>query len=204
MAAYAVCANRVTTLPAFPLELVEEFTKRWWVRLLRPLLARLVRTQRKPGVREFLSPEHKTGPYSYLVLALDGLPVARVLRELVDTAWASRVLAPRTKALVFAIVARGVGSLRAEREAIQLLAEQGLAGDQIEVILSHLSSPLLDPAEKVMLPLARESIRYDHAQIQRQALAVSKELTQEQFVELIGVIGLANLVCRLEPICGPE
>ncbi len=101
-------------------------------------------------------------------------------------------------------MARGVGSLRAEREAIRLLAEQGLAGDQIEVILSHLSSPLLDPAEKVMLPLARESIRYDHAQIQRQALEVSQKLTQEQFVELLGVIGLANLVCRLEPISGPE
>ena len=204
MAAYAVCANRVTTFPALPLELIEGFTNRWWVRLLGPLLGRLLRTQRKSGVREFLSPEHKTGPYSYLVVALDGLPVAGVLRELVDAAWTSRVLAPRTKALVFAIVARGVGSLRAEREAIRLLAEQGLAGDQIEVILSHLSSPLLDPAENAMLPLARESIRYDHTQIQRQALEVSKKLTQEQFVELIGVIGLANMLCRLELICGPE
>ena len=149
------------------------------------------------------SVQRKTGPYSYVVLALDGLPVARVLRELVDAAWASRVLASRTKALVFAIVARGVGSVLAEREAIRLLAEQGLAGDQIEGILSHLSSPLLDPAEKVILPLARASIRYDHAQIQRQAREVSQKLTQEQFVELLGVIGLANLVCRLETICGP-
>ncbi len=204
MASYVVAANRVTTLPAFPIELIEGFTKRWWVRLFGPLLARLIRAQRKPGVREFLSPEHKTGPYSYLVLALDGLPVARVLRELVDAAWTSRVLAPRTKALVLAIVARGVGSVLAEREAIRLLAEQGLAGDQIEVILSHLSSPLLDPAENAMLPLARESIRYDHAQIQRQALEVSRKLTQEQFVELVGVIGIANMVCRLETICGPE
>ncbi len=105
---------------------------------------------------------------------------------------------------MLAVVARGLGSVLAEREAIRLLADEGLAGDQIEAILSHLASPLLDPAEEVMLPLARESIRYDHAQIQRQALEVSQKLTQEQFLELVGVIGLANMVCRLETICGLE
>ena len=51
------------------------------------------------------------------------------------------------------------------------------------------------------LPLARESIRYRPGTIQRHAREVRRQVTPEQFVELVGLIGVANMVCRLETIC---
>jgi alkylhydroperoxidase family enzyme len=203
-ASFTVFGNRLTTLPAMPYDQVPALTSRWWVRLLRPLLARRIRQGQRRGSPEFLEPGQRIGPYSYLVLALDGLPVARVLRELLDAAWTSPILPPRTKALVFAVVARGLGASLAEREAVRLLTEDSLEQTQIEEILSHLASPILDAVESEILPLARESIRYRPVQIQRRAREVRQKLSVEQFIELVGVISLANMVCRMETICSPS
>jgi AhpD family alkylhydroperoxidase len=199
-AGFTVYANHVTTLPAIPHHLIDELVAKWWVRLLRPLLARGIRNRRR-GNPEFLAPEQRTGPYAYVIQALDGLPLAGVIRGSLDAAWASPILPPRTKALIFAVVARGVGSPLAERESLRLLAKEGLEHDQAQEILSHLASPALDEVEAASLPLARESIRYRPGPIQRRAREVRKRLTPEQFVELVGLIGSANMVCRLETIC---
>ncbi len=199
-AAFTVSANRVTTLAAIPHHLVDELVGKWWVRLLLPLLARAARNRRY-GSPEFLTPERQRGPYAFVIRALDGLPQAGVIRRSLDAAWASPILPARTKALVFAVVARGVGSPLAEQESLRLLAEEGVDADAAEKILSHLASPLLDDVETASLPLARESIRYRPGPIQRRAREVRKHLTAEQFVELLGLIGSANMVCRLETIC---
>jgi AhpD family alkylhydroperoxidase len=204
IATYTVFANRVTTLPAIPADGVEELASRWWVRLLGPLLARRLRRGKRRGSPEFLGAEQRVGPYSYLVLALDGLPLAQVLRGLLDAAWVSPILAPRAKALVFAVVARGLGATLAEHESVRLLGDGGLDGDRIEEILSQLASPILDPIEGAVLPLARESIRYRPSHIQRRAREVRQKLSVEQFVELVGITALANMVCRMETICGPS
>ena len=60
---------------------------------------------------------------------------------------------------------------------------------------------MLDAVEATGLPLARESLRYRPGPIQRRSREVRKQLTAEQFVELVGLIGSANMVCRLETLC---
>jgi len=197
MAAYTVLGNRVTTLLAIPVDEAEAMDTSWQVRLLRPLLARVLRSRMKRGRPEFLPPELKTGPFAYVGLALDGLPIARVLNELVDSAWKSPILTPRAKALVFAVVARGLGSKQAEDEARRLLAPLGLDGGKVDEILAHLGSPDLDPIESAIVPYARETIRYRPDDIQRRGLKVREHLTAEQLLELVGMASFANAICRL-------
>jgi AhpD family alkylhydroperoxidase len=203
IAADTIVANRVTTIPAIPPGLIEQLTSRWWVRWVRPLIRRSLLRTRRRGVPEFLAPEQKQGPYSYMVLAFDGLPTAGILRGILDEAWASQILSRRTKALVFAVVARALGCTLAERESVRLLAAEGLDEAEVERVLSHLASPVLDPVESSLLPLARESIRYRPAQIQKRAREVREKLTAEQFVEAVGIMALANGFCRMEPVCEP-
>jgi len=201
VAASTVMSNRLTTLPALPMENAEP-DKLWYVRLLKPLLARRLRSRR--GQAERLRPELETGPYSYVTLELDGLPVARVLGEMLDRAFASPILSVRAKALVFAVVARGLGSRRCEVEARGLLAPLGLDEDEMNEILAHLGSPKLDPIEALLVPFARETIRYRTADIQRRARKLREGLSVEQFLEAVGIVGLANEVCRLSLVlCEP-
>jgi len=197
VAASTVTGNRITTLPAVPVEEIEKVTDRLLFKLIRPLVARILRSRRGRGQPEFLPEELKTGPFAYVELALDGLPIARISREIVDSAWRSPILSQRAKALVFAVVARGLGSKRSEAEAKRLLAPLGLDEAKVDEILSHLGSSDLDPIEAAIVPFARESIRYRPVDIQRKARKLCEELSVEQFLELIGVVSLANGNCRL-------
>jgi AhpD family alkylhydroperoxidase len=196
VASCTVMANRITTLPAVPTDRVEGLEDRLYVRLLRPLLARRMRSRDRRGKPEFLPPELKTGPFAYVGLELDGLPAARILREISNAAWSSPILAPRAKGLVFAVVARGLASRQIEREATGLLAEHGLDEGHVAEILSNLASPALDPIEAAIVPFARETIRVRPIEIQRRARKLLEELSGEQFLELVGVVGLANAICR--------
>lgn len=189
--------NRISTLPALPPERYEELLDRWYVRLARPLLARRVRSWTRLAAPQALKPEERTGPFSYAVVALDGLPLAGTLRGALDRMWGSPILTKRSKALVFAVVARAIGSPEAAQESLQLLGEQGLAPDEVEEILSHLASPKLDAIESLVLPLARETVWIQAATIQRHARALQEALSPAQFAEFIVVAALANAVCRL-------
>lgn len=197
MASYTVSGNRTATLPAAPLERVEGMEDRWLFKLLRPLIARLLRPRKKRGRPEFLPSELKSGPFAYVALELDGLPIARISQEIRDSAWRSPILTQRAKALVFAVVARGLGSKRAEAEAKRLLTPLGLDEGEVNEILSHLASPKLDPIEAAVVPYARETIRYRPVDIQRRGRKLREQLTVEQFLELVGVVSLANGICRL-------
>ena len=66
----------------------------------------------------------------------------------------------------------------------------------MDEILSHLASPKLDPIEAAIVPFARETIRYRPADIQRRGRKLLEQLSVEQFMELVGVVGLANGICR--------
>ncbi len=191
-----VAGNRMATLPAVPVDSLEGMEDRWYVRLLRPLIASRLRSKERRGQPEFLPPELKTGPFAYVDLELDGLPVARVSRETMEAAWSSPVLSQRAKGLVFAVVARGLDSKRSEQEARRLLAPHGLDDADVDEILSHLASPKLDPIEAAIVPFARETIRYRPADIQRRARKLLEQLSIEQFMEFVGVVGLANGFCR--------
>jgi alkylhydroperoxidase family enzyme len=129
--------------------------------------------------------------------ALDGRPVAPRLRRAIDVCLRGSSLEPRTTALVFAVVARGIGCGLSEREACALLVAAGLPADDIESALAHLAAPSLTPLDRAAAALARDSIWPQPAALQRHARAVRPLVTRQQFVDLIGTAALANACCRL-------
>jgi AhpD family alkylhydroperoxidase len=197
VAANAVIANRITTLLALPLGPIEGAEDRWTTRLLRPLIARMIRSARRPGHPEPLPEALTNGPFAYVGRALDGLPVATIQCRTLDEAWESEILSRRLKGLVFAIVARGLGSKRVETEATQLLAADGMDPAQTADVLAHLGSPELDPIEAAVVPFARETVRYRPEDIQRRAGELRGMLSEEEFLELVGIVALANATGRL-------
>jgi AhpD family alkylhydroperoxidase len=200
VAAVLVAANRIVTLPALPPEAMERYPDRWRMKLLGPLVRRVMQSRWKRGRPESLAAGLKSGPFSTLILGFDGLPLARALREIVDEAWNSPILTPRTKALIVAVIARGIGAAESEAEARRLLAEEGMESAEIGEVLAHLTSPDLDRIEALCVPFARETIRYRPAQIQRRAKEVREQLSGPQFLELVGIAALANMLCRLETV----
>jgi AhpD family alkylhydroperoxidase len=192
-----VIANRVSTISALPMETYMRIPDRWYFRLLAPLLRRRAQSADRRGQPEFLSPGLETGPYSHVVRALDGLPAAAWLRRSLDAAWDSPILSRRAKGLVFAVVAHALGCDRSEGEARRLLAEEGLEGGLVDEILAHLASPGLDEIESAIVPFARETVRYQAPRIQQKARELRPRLSAAQFVELVGVVAMANSVCRL-------
>jgi alkylhydroperoxidase family enzyme len=197
VASYTVAGNRISTLPAIPPEPMEQMPDRWMVRLARPFLAWMMRRHR-PQRLAIASPEPSDAdPFSYLVRALGQLPIAWGLHASIGEAWASPLLPLRAKAFVFAVVARGLGCPLCQREAYRLLAEQRLERDEIDRVLCHLASPALDPVEAEIVPFARETIWCRPAEIQQRGRQLLKHLSEAQFLELAGVVGIANMVCRL-------
>lgn len=149
------------------------------------------------ATRQLLPPQAHPGPYAGLVQCLEGLPAALALRGVLDEAWQSPLLPTRAKALVFAVVARGVGCPRSEAEASRLLVAAGMNAAEVEETLAHLGSRSLDALEAMVVPFARETIRYRPVQVQRRARQLAPALAPAQLVELIGITALANAVCRL-------
>ena len=194
--------NRLSTFVALPPQPMENFPDQWWLRLLRPLIAAKFRRMRHRGKPVALLEVEHSGPMSDFVNALDGLPMARDLRIMIDRLWASSALPARTVTLLFAVVARALDSTRGEREARGLLVGQGFERDDIDQILTHLASPVLSEVEALLIPLARETVWYQPAQIQRRCAALQSQLSNEQFLDFLGAVSLFNSLCRLEVIVG--
>ena len=197
-AAYMCAANRLNTLPAIPTHTLERLPDRLAVRLVRPLLGLVVRVRGRRGAPVTLSVDERAGPFSYLVDALNGVPFARSVRRKVDEAWESPVVPPRTKALVFAVIARALGAPHAEAEALRLLDAEGFARSDADSALAHLSSPALDDTEAAAVPWARETVRYSNGPIQRSSRKLFDAVGQDRFVELVGLASLANMLARLD------
>jgi alkylhydroperoxidase family enzyme len=197
MACYTVGGNRMTTVAGIPAESTERLPDRWWVKLLQPLLKRRVSAHRRKGRPEPLPASCETGPYAYLARALDGLPCAPRSHGMYEAAFGSDVLPARCKALIFAVIARALGSRRAEEEAVALAESHGLAKPEVEEILTHLGSPRLDALEALLVPFARETIRVRPVDIQRRARQLLERLSPEQFIELVGTVALANGAARM-------
>jgi len=194
--------NRLTTVFALPPHRFEQFPDRWYFRIFRPLLARSLRRSLGTARPEPLRSDERQGIFSQVVVGLDGLPLARSLRRSIDGMWDSPLLSKRTKALVMAVVARALGCPVLEKELTELLVTDGLESEQIAEVLTHLTSSALNPVERIAVAFARETVWYEPAQIQRRGRAVMKELSREQFVELVAVASIANMVCRLGIVVG--
>jgi len=186
--------NRVATLAALPPEPLEAVTSASYFRLVRPFLARGF-SPRPP--RPLPPPQPNDGPCARVVAALGDSPSAHLLRATIDSAFASPILPTRTKALVMAVVARALDCPYGEREARGVLGREGLAEADVDEVLETLSSPRLDAREARLVPFARETVRYQTGVIQTRMREVSRELSPPEMTELVGVISLANAVCRL-------
>jgi alkylhydroperoxidase family enzyme len=183
---------------------MEALPERWRTRLLRPVLGRIVRRYRFRGAPAALTDAQRQGPFADVVAGFDGLQIGGVLHGALAAAWASPVLPARTKALMFAVVARALGCTHTEDEARRLARAAGVADADAEQALAHLDSPALDDLERVLLPFARETVWYQPAAIQRRARELRETIGSERFLEVVAVAALANAVCRLGFVAAPR
>jgi AhpD family alkylhydroperoxidase len=188
--------NRASTIPAIPFRRFEGLPDRLHMRVLRPLIARLLSAHRGRGRTTPLD-SVPAYPYAGLVTAFAGSPIAVALTKTLDEMWASPTLTRRCKLLMFAVIARGLGCVACASEAARSLRETGLPDQTLAGVLTHLDAPELDQVERVLVPFARETIWYEPAALQRRARAVRDRLSAPQFLESIGVVALANGLCRL-------
>jgi len=205
-AGIVVFHNRFSTLLALPPEPAERMASSRFARILRIPFRRILSAVNSKGAHEALGQSMHQGPFGFVTGALDGLPHARALRSVIDEAWASPQLPVRSKALVFAVIARGLGSLDCEREARRLLAaeDEVFTVDAVDDMLANLASPLLTAAEARILPYVRETIRYQPAPVQRRGRALREKLNNAEFVETVGAAALANMVCRIALATDPR
>ncbi len=197
--AFAVAAstilNRVATLVALPPETaLESIPKVPLFRLIRPILAWRMRDARRSPLP---LADGDRGFGARVVAALGDAPGATILRRTIDEALRSDVLPRRTKALLFAVIAKALGCVYCEREARALLLAEGLDEGTIDEVLANLGSPRLDRREAILVPFVRETVRYQHADIQRRTREVTAGMRHDEVVELVGVVSLANAVARL-------
>jgi uncharacterized peroxidase-related enzyme len=188
--------NRLCTIPALPPHSWEQFADRWFMRLLRPLYARIARGWRKRGQpASFAQPPQ--GPFAGLLLQFEGSPIGPVLASALDDLWASPILSRRCKALMFAVIGRGLGCQSSGDEIAGVLEAEGLTPAGAEQILAHLGGPGMAADETALLAFARDTIWYEPIKIQRRARELRERLSAAQFVEAVGVVSLANSLCRL-------
>ncbi len=189
-------ANRVATLLALPPESLERMVAHPLFRLVRPFIARRMR----PRPRKAEPPPPSDRPWGRAVAALDDSPSAGVFRRSIDGALGSPVLPRRTKALMLAVIARSLGCTYSEGEARALLEPEGFARSDVDEVLRSLGSPRLDAREGRLLPLARETVRYQPGTIQRRVREACAAMGPDETLEAVGIAALGNALCRLSVV----
>jgi uncharacterized peroxidase-related enzyme len=199
-AAFSGYANRVATMFAFPPDRLEGLVRNPMVRLLRPLFARQFRAKRLPTAA---LPAPNAPPFADLIARLEGSPTAHAVRAMIDDAFASAVLPRRTKLLMFAVIGRALAADHVEQEAQRALAADGLSRGDVEDVLANLDSERLDERERLLIPFARETVRYRSLAIQQRTRELSARLDIDELIEAVGVVSLANSVGRLAVLVAP-
>jgi alkylhydroperoxidase family enzyme len=189
-------SNRVHTIPAIPARLIERIPEQLHMRLLRPLVGRLIKSHRYRGQATAQDPV-PLYPYVRLVNAYAGSPIAAALGRTLDEMWASPNLTRRCKLLMLAVVARGLACDVCALDVAAALEQEGIDAPTLTQVLTHLDAPALDAVERLLVPFARETIWYEPAVVQRRARALRDRLGGEQVFEAIGVAALANGLCRM-------
>lgn len=189
--------NRVSTMLAVPAEeKLEAMPDSLLGKLLRPLMARSIRK----GYAHVPPPPRmsmQTTPFGRILEPLADTHVGQMFARGLVGAFESAVLPRRTKALMFAVVARRMDCAITEPAARELLTTDGLDDRAITAALEHLSSPVDDPAEVALLAFARDSVRYRPVDIQDHAKTLAEQLGSVSLVEAAGVAALANAVVRI-------
>jgi len=189
-----VMHNRINTIAATPTRNWEQLPDQRVVRWLRPLIAWSIERnrQRHRGHAEPPPPPFE-GPGAALVAACAGSPVAPLLVRTLEAMWASPVLDRRSRLLIFAIIARGLGSATIEAETAR-----GEDAALLAQVLAHLDAPELTPLQRRLVGFARETIWYEPQRLQQLARELRAALSAEEFTEALGTMALANALCRLD------
>jgi alkylhydroperoxidase family enzyme len=202
--AFAVAAtcfnNRVATFLALPLDSGQDVVPGANDRLLKRVLFSFKKLAGHVRPRPAEVPPRSPrldGPYSGIVALINGTDGAGTLDDAVRGAFATRVLPVRTKAWVFAIVARGLDCKVCDQESARLLTAEGVTATAQERILASLSGPELDATERVLLPWVRETIHYQTEVMQRKTRELRGRLDDGVVLEAIGLAALANTCARL-------
>lgn len=136
-------------------------------------------------------------PFANVSAAVAGLPAAGILQRALQGAFASAVLPVRTKALMFAVVARSLECQACGREANRIAVAAGLTPDEVERALAELGASQLEPYESRLLDWVRDTVHYQPAEIQEKTRALVQEIGELRGLEAIGVASLANATVRL-------
>jgi uncharacterized peroxidase-related enzyme len=188
--------NRVNSIAASPVRFWEQLPERWWVRALGPLRGILLERIRRRGRARAQAVESES-PYRSLFRAYAGSPIGSRLNRTVDAMWASPLLPRRSKALMIAMIGRSLGCELSARAARRVLGEEGMLSTDIEQVLAHAGGPQISEQETLLANFARDSVWYDIAHIQRRSRELHGQLSVPAFVETLGVVSLANAICRL-------
>jgi alkylhydroperoxidase family enzyme len=191
--AKACFANRLSTFLALPPDPIEKVPTRLLGRLFGFVVRNRTMARRVPPPEDF----RNEGPCASIIAVAGRAPVALWLRSLVDGWLASEVTPRRCKKMMLAVIARQLGSDLCEAEARQDLADEGLAGDDVDAILSTLSSPRLTPLEGRLLRWTRETVWYEPRVIQESTRRLLQEIGERQVVDAVGGAAIANSLARL-------
>jgi alkylhydroperoxidase family enzyme len=126
--------------------------------------------------------------------------MAGVIRRAVDGALASSVLPRPTKAFMLAVIARALACEYSVAEARRLLADDGIDDATIDEVLASLGSRRLAPREIALVRLARESVRYQPAAIQRRVRDACAGMSPDETLEAVAIASLGNTLCRLSAV----
>ena len=193
-------SNRLHTMVAAPWRPFERMPEQPVMRLVRPLVDRLMGRSHARGQPMAAPAQDPSLPYGRLVAAFAGSPIATALQTTLGELWQSPILSRRCKLLMFAVVSRGLPCAVCETELTRVLAEEGLSGATLQRVLSQLDAPQLDDTERLLLPFVRETLWYEPAALQRRARALSQQLSRAQLMEAMGVAATANALSRMTAV----
>jgi alkylhydroperoxidase family enzyme len=196
--------NRYATFLALDPTPYEALPDRWVVRVLRPALGIVLRLKTRHGEPTPFSAAARQGPFARIVNGFDGLPLGWSLRTILDEAWDFDAIPRRTKALVAAVIARGLGDDLVLAEARALAHEHGVAAQDVDEALAHFTAAGLLEKEKMAIAFARETIWYEPAPMQRRTRTIMDHFAPAELLDLVGFASFANLIARLGVFAAPS
>jgi alkylhydroperoxidase family enzyme len=165
-------------------------------RLLRPLLARGFRSERRP-----LAPVGG-GPFAALLRPLGTTWGAQILRASLDALLGEGPVPARTKLLLILVLGAATRSPLLQDEAARLLAEAGVARETSAQVTAHLTSPALDSLEARLVPLARDTIHTRPIAIQQRMREATEGLAPRAVLDVAGALAVGNALARIATLAG--
>jgi len=195
-ATLAVLQNRLATLASFRPAAIERTVNPRYGFLVKPFLLRSPKRRgpAQPDAKQNLPDD---GPAAQVTEQLRALPCHPNVRRIVNRCWETHGLQQRTKGMMTAIVAQALSCSLAVSECREVVESEGLSTADFDQILSHLTSDKMSAAETRLVPVARETIRYQTRTIQTRIRELASQLQPEEVLEAIQVYAVANAMCRL-------